>query len=54
MCFVFNICTLFSGARGCFLTLSAAGNAGGPPVHHGASLGPRRVLWAFKVERSGK
>ena len=33
-----DICTLFSGARGSFLALSAEGHAGGPPVHHGASL----------------
>ena len=43
---------LFSGARGSFLALSDAGHARGPPVHHGASLGPGRapwrVLWAFK------
>ena len=52
-----DICTLFSDPRGCFLALSAAGHAGGPPVHHGASLGPVRapwrVLWAFKVTESG-
>ena len=41
MCFVLDICTLCSGARGSFLALSAAGHAGGPPVHHGASFGPR-------------
>ena len=50
------ICTRFSGARGSFLTLRAAGHAGGPPVHHGASLGPGRapwrVLWVFKVAKS--
>ena len=55
---VFDICTLFSGARGSFLVLSAAGHAGDPPVHHGASLGLGRalwrVLWAFKVAKSGK
>ena len=43
---------LFSSGRGSFLALSAAGNRG-PPVHHGASLGPGpapwRVLWAFEV-----
>ena len=38
MCFL-DISTLFSGARGSFLALSAAGHPGGPPVHHGASLG---------------
>ena len=55
-CFIFNICTLFYGARGSFLALSAAGHAGGPPVRHGASLGPGRapwrVLWVFKVAKS--
>ena len=34
-----------------FLALSAAGHAGGPPVHHDARSGPGRapwrVLWAF-------
>ena len=58
MCVFFNICRLFSGARGSFLALSAAGHAGGAPVHHGASLGsgraPWRVLWALKVAKSGK
>ena len=53
-----NICTLFSGAHRSFLALSAAGHAGGPPVHHGATLDPGRapwrVLWAFKVADSGK
>ena len=60
-----NICTLFPGARGSFLALPTAGHAGGPagyagapPVHHGASLGleraPWRVIWAFKVAKSGK
>ena len=56
--FYFNICTLFSGARGAFLELSAAGHAGGLPLHRDASLGPGlgpwRVLWAFKVSKSGK
>ena len=46
---------IFSGARGSFLALSAAGHAGGAPVH-GASLGPGRApwgaLWAFKIETS--
>ena len=36
-----------------FFALSAAGYAGGPPVHDGASVGPGRapwrVLWAFRV-----
>ena len=43
MCCFFHICTLFCGARGFFLALSAAGYAGGPPVHHGASVGPGRA-----------
>ena len=34
------------------------GTQGGPPVHNGVSLGPGwvpwRVLWAFKVAKSGK
>ena len=50
--------TLLSSARGSFLALSAAGHAGDPPVHHGASVGPDRapwrMLWAFKVAKSGK
>ena len=58
MCFFFNVCTLFSGARGFFRALSAAGHAGGPPVHQGASLGPGRApwraLWAFQVAKFGK
>ena len=53
-----DICTFLSGARGSFLALSAAGHVGGPPVHHGASLGPGRapwrVLWAFEVAKFGK
>ena len=51
-----DICTLFSGARGCswiFLALLAAGHGGGSPAHHGARAGPGRapwcMLWAFKV-----
>ena len=48
-----DVCTLFSGARGSFLALSAAGHAGEAPVHHSASLGPERapwcLLWAFKL-----
>ena len=47
-----------SSGRGYFLALSAAGIAGNPLVHHGASEGlgqaPWRVLWAFKVAKSGK
>ena len=58
MCFFFDICTFFSGARGSFIALSAAGHAGGPPVNHGASVGPGqapwRVLWAFNVAKSGE
>ena len=48
----FNVCTLFSSPRGSFLAIPAAGHAGGPHVHYGASLNPGRapwcVLWAFK------
>ena len=37
-----------------FFSLSTVGHAGGPPVHHGASLGPERAPWrvlrAFKVQ----
>ena len=51
---MFYVCTLFTGAHGFSLALSPAGHAGGPPVHHGASLGPRqdpwRVLWAFNSQ----
>ena len=58
VCVFFYICTLFSGVRGFFLALSAAGHAWGPAVHHGASLGPGRapwrVVWAFKVAKSCK
>ena len=47
---------LFSCGRGFFPALSIAGHAGVPPVH-GASLcpgrAPWRVLWAFKVAKSG-
>ena len=39
------------------ITLSAAGYAGGPGVHHRARLGagraPWRVIWAFKVAGAG-
>ena len=49
---------LFSGARGSFFLLSAAGHAGGAPVHHGVSVShgraPWRVFWAFKLAESGK
>ena len=55
---VLDICTLFSGARESFLAFSAVGHTGGPPVHHGASVGsgqaPWCVLWVFKVAKSGK
>ena len=58
VCVFFYICALFSGARGSFVALSAAGHEGDQPVHHGASLGPGRapwrVLWAFKDAKSGK
>ena len=47
-----------SAGRGSFLALSVAGQAGGPPVHQGASVvpdrAPWRALWAFKAARSGK
>ena len=33
-----DIYTLFSGARGSYVALSAAGHAGRPPVHHGAKF----------------
>ena len=49
---------VFSATRGSFLALSAARHAGGSPVYHSTSLGPAqapwRVLWAFKVAKSGK
>ena len=52
-----GICTIFSDALGPFLTISAAGHAGVPHIHDGASLGPRRapwrVLWALKVAKAG-
>ena len=58
VCVFFYICALFSGARGSFVALPAAGHEGDQPVHHGASLGPGRapwrVLWAFKDAKSGK
>ena len=37
---------LVSFGLGSFLTLSAAGRARGPPVHHGASVGPAWVRGA--------
>ena len=44
---------LLSSGRWSFLAVSAAGHAGGLPVHEGASAGPGRapwhVLWAFEV-----
>ena len=56
--FLLDFCTLYSAALWSFHALSAAGHAGGPPVHHGARLGPGRtpwrVLWSFKVVKSGK
>ena len=43
----------FSSGRGSFLVLSAPGNAGSPPEHHGPSVGPARGPWhvlsGFKV-----
>ena len=38
--FVVGIGALFSGTRGSFLALSAAGHGVDPPVHHGASFRP--------------
>ena len=56
--FFFRNTILLSSGRGSFRTLSAAGHAGGPPVHHGESVGhgraPWRVLWAFTVAKSVK
>ena len=59
--FIFAKCKTFLFRPRVFLALSAAGPAGGTPVHHGASVGPGRapwrVLWAFKefkVTKSGK
>ena len=55
--FLLNTKRLSSG-RGFFHALSAPGNAEGPPAHHGTSVSPPRapwrVLWAFKVAKSGK
>lgn len=34
----------FSSGRGFFLALSADGHAGGPRVHYGASVAPRRSV----------
>ena len=49
---------LFSGPLGSFLAHSAAGNAGGAPVHYGSSLcpgrAPWRVLWVFEIAKSRK
>ena len=65
----FNDCVSDIFCLGTFARLSPAplghfsrsrlrGTQGGPPVHHGASLGPGRapwrVLWAFQVAKSGK
>ena len=56
--FFVDIGIFCSSGRGSFLALSAAGHAGNMPEHQGASLGPGRapwrVLWAFKVAKSGK
>ena len=56
--FVLGVCTLFSGTRGSFLALLAAGHAGGPSVHYGTRLDPGRapwhVLWTFEVDKVGK
>ena len=45
----------FSSGHGSILALLAAGRAGGPRVHHRASVGPGwapwRVLCAFEVAR---
>ena len=53
MCF-WHFGIFFSSGRGFFLVLSAPWQAGGPPGHHGASLGPGRgpwhVLWGFKAQ----
>ena len=43
--FFFRNKLFFSSGRGSFLALSAAGHAGDPPVHHGASVGPGRAPW---------
>ena len=43
--FVVGIGALFSGTRGSFLALSAAGHAGGPTAYHGACLGPEPAPW---------
>ena len=52
MHFLSHMGQFLSSCRGSFLALSAAGHAGGPPVHHGASVGsgraPWRVLWASR------
>ena len=49
---------LYPASGAPFLALSAAGHAGGPRVHPGASVGPGRApwrgLWAFKLARPGK
>ena len=55
--FFFRHTKFSSSGRGTFIVLSAAGHAGAPPVHDGASVGPGRapwrVLWAFKVAKPG-
>ena len=49
---------IFLSGLGSLLALSTAGHARDPRVHHGARVGPGRapwrVLWAFKVAKSGK
>ena len=58
-CTSWHIGDRFSPSRSSFLTLSAAGRAGGPAACTlGTSLGPGwapgHVLWAFKIARAGK
>ena len=56
--YFFRRTKLFSSGRASFLALSAAGHAGDPRVHHGASVGPGRapwrVLWVVKAGKSAK
>ena len=53
--FLLHVCIPCSSGRGSFPALSAAGQAGDPGVHHGASVGPGRApwrtLWAIKKSR---
>lgn len=55
--FVLHIFKLISDRRGSFLTLSAAGYAGGSPVYNDQTLvlgrGPWRVIWESKAPRAG-